>query len=306
MTWLKRLTQGFKKPGDKPSTLSAFARFFQRKKLDATTLEDLETLLLEANFGVEFTTRFLKTCEKKLAGAQPENLQTLLAAEIESFVTPYMKPLPVPEAQKPFVILLLGVNGSGKTTSAGKLAAHYTGQGLKVMMAGADLFRAAAVEQAEIWAQRAGVAFFNSETHKDSAALAYAACKEAKETQQDVLLLDTAGRLHTQKNLMDELEKLTRVIKKQDPAAPHATLLVLDGTVGQNALSQLSLFHETCPLTGIILTKMDGTSKAGVVLQLVEKHRIPVVGFGLGEALEDLCPPDAKLFAYALTGAGKE
>ncbi len=273
---------------------------WRKKKLDAQSLGELESLLLEANFGVHFTTHFLDQVQKNTSPTL--SLQECLAQELTAFLTPFMAPFPDPKGAHPFVCMFVGVNGSGKTTTAAKMAKAYQQKGHSVALVGADLFRAAATEQASVWADRVGSSFYQASQHRDSASLAYDAFEWAQQEKKDCLFIDTAGRLHTQKNLMDELEKMCRVLKRKEPTAPHACLLVIDGTVGQNALSQGKLFQQAAPLTGIVMTKVDGTNRAGIAVHLVDTLKIPIVAFGAGEGADDLYPADAKLFARSLVG----
>jgi fused signal recognition particle receptor len=225
-----------------------------------------------------------------------------MAQDIASRLEPVAKPLIIPTSPRPYVIVMVGVNGSGKTTTIGKLAARWREDGLKVRIAAADTFRAAAVEQLAVWAQRAGVPLFQAPEGTDPASVAYDALQLAHHEQDDVLLIDTAGRLHNKKTLMDELGKILRVLKKIDPQAPHASILVLDANTGQNAHAQVTLFQETAPLSGLIVTKLDGTSKAGVVVSLAATQALPILAIGVGESLDDLDTFDPQAFAQGLVG----
>ncbi|MGB1229927.1 MAG: AAA family ATPase [Holosporaceae bacterium] len=263
----------------------------------------LEDVLLEANFGLAFTQSVLKQLsQKQLKTLSFEAIQEELALKLETFLTPFMGDFERDKARQPFVAMLVGVNGSGKTTTAGKLAAVYQKQGARVLFASADFFRAAADQQALQWAQKVGVDFHQTSQHKDSAAFVFDAMRVAKEKAYDVLLLDTAGRLHTQKNLMEELSKLKRVLIKHDADAPHACWLVLDGTVGQNAAQQLQLFKEHLPLTGLFVTKLDGTARPGAILPLLESSGVPLVGFGCGETATSLKGANAKVLSRLMLG----
>lgn len=293
-----KLTAGLKRSA---SRLTGYVgSLWQRKTLDVASLEELESALLSANLGVSFTETFMARLKK--GRSDDETLQEQLARSLEDYLTPHMQGLPeLPKGQGLSVCILVGVNGSGKTTTAGKLAQWYGARGYKVGFVNADLFRAAALEQSQVWATRSGVTFYDG-THKDSAALVYEAYSAAEKDGKDLLIVDTAGRLHTQKNLMDELEKVIRVLRKHKETAPQVCLLVLDGTVGQNALSQASLFQKAAPLTGLVVTKLDGTSKAGVIVPLVAAVKVPVVAIGMGEGGDDLEAPDPKSFARSLVG----
>ncbi|HEX5867573.1 MAG TPA: signal recognition particle-docking protein FtsY, partial [Beijerinckiaceae bacterium] len=229
-------------------------------------------------------------------------IRAILAEEVEKALAPVATPLVVDPARKPFVILMVGVNGSGKTTTIGKLAAKFRGQGLAVMLAAGDTFRAAAIEQLKVWGERTGAPVLAREQGADAAGLAFDALAEAKARGIDVLLVDTAGRLQNKAGLMAELEKIVRVLKKLDASAPHAVLLVLDATVGQNALSQVELFRQTAGVTGLVMTKLDGTARGGILVALAAKFGVPVHFIGVGEAVEDLEPFAARDFARAIAG----
>jgi fused signal recognition particle receptor len=236
------------------------------------------------------------------SGIGPDEVRRILAGEVEKALAPVAKPLVVDRSQKPFVILMIGVNGAGKTTTIGKLAQKFRAQGLSVMLAAGDTFRAAAIEQLKVWGDRVGAPVIAREQGADAAGLAFDALREAKERGTDVIMIDTAGRLQNKAGLMSELEKIVRVMKKFDPTAPHATLLVLDATVGQNALSQVELFQKAAGVTGLVMTKLDGTARGGILVALAEKFRLPVHFIGVGERVEDLEPFDARDFARALAG----
>ena len=226
----------------------------------------------------------------------------MVAAEIEKVLAPIAQPLEIDAANKPFVILVAGVNGSGKTTTIGKLAAKFRGEGRAVMLAAGDTFRAAAIDQLKIWAERTGSAVIARETGADAAGLVYDAVAAAKARGADVLLIDTAGRLQNRSELMDELHKIVRVIKKVDPSAPHAVLLVLDATVGQNALSQVDIFRKAVGVTGLVMTKLDGTARGGILVAIAQKFAVPVHFIGVGESVDDLAPFSARDFARAIAG----
>jgi len=232
----------------------------------------------------------------------PEEVRAALADEVIRLVEPVMKPLRIDPATRPFAILVVGVNGSGKTTTIGKLAKQYCDEGKNVILAAGDTFRAAAVEQLEIWGERAGCPVMSRPTGSDAAGLAYDALIRARDERVDLLLIDTAGRLHNKADLMGELQKIVRVLKKVDPQAPHAVLLVLDATVGQNAHAQAEIFRAMVGVTGIVMTKLDGTAKGGVLVSLAEKYGIPIHLIGIGEGAEDLRPFDARSYARSLVG----
>jgi fused signal recognition particle receptor len=225
-----------------------------------------------------------------------------VAAEIEKALDAVAQPLAVDPTKKPFIILVAGVNGSGKTTTIGKLAAKFRAEGLSVMLAASDTFRAAAIDQLKIWGERAGAPVLAREPGADAAGLVFDAVRAAKDRSVDVLLVDTAGRLQNRTELMQELQKVVRVIKKIDPAAPHAVLLVLDATVGQNALSQVEIFRKAVGVTGLVMTKLDGTARGGILVALAAKFKVPVHFIGVGEGVDDLAPFSARDFARAIAG----
>ncbi|HTR13415.1 MAG TPA: signal recognition particle-docking protein FtsY, partial [Roseiarcus sp.] len=235
-------------------------------------------------------------------GIDPEEVKAILADEVERALAPVALPLEINPAKRPFVILIVGVNGSGKTTTIGKLAAKFRSDGLTVMLAAGDTFRAAAVEQLRVWARRTGSDFVEREQGADAAGLAFDALTDARQDGVDVVLMDTAGRLQNRVELMGELEKIIRVMKKVDPAAPHAALLVLDATVGQNALSQVEIFGRTAGVTGLVMTKLDGTARGGILIAIADKFDLPVHFVGVGEGVDDLEPFTAREFAEAIAG----
>jgi fused signal recognition particle receptor len=232
----------------------------------------------------------------------PDEVRAALADEVIRLIEPVQKPLRIDPAKRPFVILVVGVNGSGKTTTIGKLAKQYRDAGKSVILAAGDTFRAAAVEQLQIWGERADAPVMTRPTGSDAAGLAYDAFERAKQDGAEILLIDTAGRLQNKTDLMGELQKIVRVLKKVDPNAPHAVLLVLDATVGQNAHAQAEIFREMVGVTGIVMTKLDGTAKGGVLVSLAEKYGIPIHAIGIGEGAEDLRPFEARAYARSLVG----
>jgi len=286
---------------------SAFGR---GRKIDAELLEDLETRLLLADVGVETTGRIIRDLESKVKRAELSDLDSLLRALRDAMLdilAPCTAPLQVNPAKAPFVVLVIGVNGAGKTTTIGKLASHWRADGYRVMLAAGDTFRAAAVEQLQAWGERVGVPVIAQHTGADSASVIFDALQAGKARGTEVLVADTAGRLHTQGNLMQELAKVKRVLAKLDPDAPHETLLVLDASTGQNALSQARHFHQSVGVTGLVLTKLDGTAKGGVVFAIADALRLPIRFIGVGESAEDLRPFDAEEFVQALIGdSGRE
>jgi fused signal recognition particle receptor len=272
-------------------------------KIDENVLDELETRLISADVGIETTERILGGLRKKVARKELGDLNALLAAlraELLDVIRPVAQPLRFDESQHPFAMLVVGVNGAGKTTTIGKLARQMKLEGLKVMLAAGDTFRAAAVEQLQVWGQRNDVPVIAQATGADPAAVVFDAMQAAKARDFDVLIADTAGRLHTQSNLMEELKKVRRVMSRVDERAPHETLLVLDSSQGQNALQQARLFHEALGVTGIVLTKLDGTAKGGIVFAIASELTIPVRYIGIGESAEDFQEFDAEAFVDAL------
>jgi fused signal recognition particle receptor len=301
-SWLSRLTSGLARSS------SALGRgivdVFTKRKLDETSLDDLEDILIQADLGIGPATRIREAIGKGRyeKGIDPDEVKRLLAEEVERTLTPVAKPLAIDAARKPFVILVIGVNGSGKTTTIGKLAAKFAADGRKVLLAAGDTFRAAAIEQLRIWATRAKAEIVAREQGGDAAGLAFDAITKAKADGVDVMLMDTAGRLQNRAELMKELEKIIRVMKKVDAQAPHATLLVLDATVGQNALSQVEIFGRIAGVTGLVMTKLDGTARGGILVAIADKFKLPVHFIGVGEQMDDLEPFEARDFARAIAG----
>jgi fused signal recognition particle receptor len=279
------------------------SELFSGRKIDAAALEELETRLLTADAGLEATEHILAGLHKRVARKELADVNALIMALREAIVeilAPCAKPLVVDRSRKPFVILVVGVNGSGKTTTIGKLAKRLSQDGSQVMMAAGDTFRAAAIEQLDVWAKRSGAAFVAQQAGADPGAVVFDAVQSARSKQIDVLLADTAGRLHSQSHLMEELKKVKRVIQRVDPGAPHEVLLVLDANQGQNALSQAQQFNEAVGVTGLVLTKLDGTAKGGIVIAIARSLRIPIRFVGVGEGPEDFGEFDARAFAAAL------
>jgi fused signal recognition particle receptor len=301
-TWWGRLTEGMRRTSS--SLSESVTSLFTKRKLDAATLEDLEDALVRADLGVDTAARIAEAVGKGRYDKEvsPDEVRRILASEVEKALEPAAKPLAVDRARKPFVILMTGVNGAGKTTTIGKLAQKFRAQGLSVMLAAGDTFRAAAIDQLKVWGERTGAPVVIRPQGSDAAGLAYDALSEAKERGADVLLIDTAGRLQNKAGLMAELDKIVRVMKKLDESAPHATLLVLDATVGQNALSQVELFRKTAGVTGLVMTKLDGTARGGILVALAAKFGLPVHFIGVGEGVDDLEPFAARDFARAIAG----
>ena len=299
-SWFARLKNGLKRSSSKLTT--GIADIFTKRRLDDDALEEFEDLLITSDLGVttaaKLSAELAKTrFDKEVDSAE---IQQFIADEVAKILEPVAKPLVIDPTKKPHVILVVGVNGSGKTTTIGKLAKTYKDQGLKVMMAAGDTFRAAAVEQLKVWGERTDCPVIARDTGADAAGLAFDAIDQAKREGYDVLLVDTAGRLQNKAHLMDELKKIVRVITKRDETAPHDTLLVLDATTGQNAHSQVETFSQATNVSGLIVTKLDGTAKGGVVVALAEKFGKPVHAIGVGEAAEDLRPFEARSFARSL------
>ncbi|MEK9922299.1 MAG: signal recognition particle-docking protein FtsY [Rhodospirillales bacterium] len=301
MSWLERLKKGLTKTSSK-LTQNVIAAVDGRK-LDQEAIEQLEDALIMADMGPSVAAQLIGSLDdmrgKTVSDAE---VRERISEEVTRILERVAEPIDLSHNKKPFVILVIGVNGTGKTTTIGKLASALKNSGEKVMIAAGDTFRAAAVEQLQIWGERAGVPVVTQDNGSDAASLAFEAIQKAKDENIDVLLIDTAGRLHNKSNLMDELKKIVRVIKKIDPSAPHETLLTLDATTGQNALSQVKVFGEMANVTGLALTKLDGTAKGGVVISLAKAYDIPVRLIGVGEGQEDMQPFQPREFARGLLG----
>ena len=308
MGWLQKLKQGLSKSSQKVSeslkSLTSLSSLMGATKLDAASLEEVEDALIGADLGTKSAARLADAMRKhKFDGpVTSDSLAVALADAIAEILHPVATPLVPDPVHRPHVLLLVGVNGSGKTTTAGKLAQQWHQQGKTVMLAAGDTFRAAAIEQLQIWGDRTGTQVIAGDQGGDAAALAYAALEKAQKEQADILIIDTAGRLQNRTELMDELAKIVRVIRKLDASAPHDSVIVLDGTVGQNALSQVKAFQQAADVSGLIVTKLDGSAKGGVVVALAEEFGLPVHAVGVGEGADDLQPFDAQEFANALTG----
>ncbi|OWU85219.1 cell division protein FtsY [Oceanicola sp. 22II-s10i] len=275
-----------------------------RRVLDDDMLESLEELLIASDMGVDTALRVTSNLAEGRMGRRvsTDEIKALLSKEISRIMEPVAHPLPL-YAKKPQVVLVVGVNGSGKTTTIGKLASQFNAAGKKVIIAAGDTFRAAAVEQLQVWGDRAGVPVMKAAQGTDPASLAFDAMTRAEQEGADLLMIDTAGRLQNRQDLMEELSKIVRVIRKKDPEAPHNTLLVLDATTGQNALSQVEIFQKLADVSGLVMTKLDGTAKGGVLVALADKFGLPIHAIGVGEQIDDLAPFDPDDFARALTGA---
>jgi fused signal recognition particle receptor len=300
-SWWQRLSGGLRRTS--ASIGGAVADLVAKRKLDQAMLDDIEEVLIRADLGVDSAANIAAAVgegryDKSIS---PEEVKAVVAAEVEKVLAPVAKPLVI-GAEKPFVVLVVGVNGSGKTTTIGKLAARLRDEGRSVMLAAGDTFRAAAIDQLSVWGGRSGAPVIARAPGADAAGLAFDALTEARGEAIDVLLIDTAGRLQNKAVLMEELEKIVRVMKKVDPTAPHAVLLVLDATVGQNALSQVEVFRDIAGVTGLVMTKLDGTARGGILVAVAAKFGLPVHFIGVGEGIEDLAPFSAKDFARAIAG----
>ncbi len=302
LSWFQRLRAGLSRTSSQLT--NQISSLFTKRKLDEDTLEELEDLLIQADLGVETALRITDTLSSERYGrdVSGEEVMAIMAREVEKVLTPVAKPLALDLNHKPHVILVVGVNGTGKTTTIGKLAAKLSGAGLKVMLAAGDTFRAAAIEQLKIWADRTGSEFIGTKLGADAAGLAFDAFKQAKEKGSDVLIIDTAGRLQNKTELMAELEKIVRVLAKLDPDAPHTVLQTLDATTGQNALQQVEIFRNIAGVSGLVMTKLDGTARGGILVAIAAKHKLPVYFIGVGEGIDDLEPFEAGEFAQAVAG----
>ena len=300
--WFARLRQGLSKSSSRIS--SGVSAIFTRRTLDDETLEELEDLLIGADLGVSVAVRITANLSKSRFGKEvtDEEIKQALAEEVAQILEPVSRSLEIEHRTTPQALLFVGVNGSGKTTTIGKIAQSQGQAGRSLMLAAGDTFRAAAVEQLKIWGERTGAPVVTRPEGADPAGLAFDALKAAQEAQTDLLLIDTAGRLHNRQELMDELAKVVRVLKKLDETAPHQVILVLDATIGQNALAQVKAFKDMVDVTGLIVTKLDGTAKGGVVVALAEEFGLPIHAVGVGEGAEDLRDFDPHIFAHALVG----
>jgi fused signal recognition particle receptor len=302
-TFFERLKEGLSRSTG--GLTDSIGKIVAHRKLDTVSIGELEEALIKADLGPALAARLAQAVSDKGFGAEVSDydIRETLRAELLQVLTPIEKPLHIDGSIRPFVILVAGVNGGGKTTTIGKLAKKFSANGAKVMLAAGDTFRAAAIEQLSVWGKRTGAEVIAKATGADAAGLAFEAMERAKASGADVLLIDTAGRLQNKAGLMAELEKIVRVIRKLDATAPHATLLVLDATTGQNAIGQVEAFKGVVPLTGLVMTKLDGTAKGGILAALAQKFVLPVHYIGVGEGVDDLQPFNAANFAKALTGA---
>ncbi|WP_137388358.1 signal recognition particle-docking protein FtsY [Rhodoligotrophos defluvii] len=300
--WFQRLTEGLRKSSQSLGT--GITDIFTKRRLDEDTLQDLEDILIQADLGVETAARIT---ERVAAGRydkqiEPDEVKRVLAKEVADVLRPVAQPLRVDGDKRPFVIMVVGVNGTGKTTTIGKLAAQFKAQGKQVVLAAGDTFRAAAVEQIKIWGERVGAPVVAKDIGADAAGLAYDALQRARAERADVLMIDTAGRLQNKSDLMAELQKIVRVLRKQDESAPHAVVLVLDATTGQNAVNQVEIFQKVAGVTGLVMTKLDGTARGGILVAVAEKFKLPVHAIGVGEGVADLQPFEADDFARSIAG----
>ena len=300
--WLNRLRAGMARSSARLT--DGINTIFNRRRLDDAALIELEELLIASDMGIGIAAEVTEELRRTRFNQEvsPEEIRGALAEEVIRLVEPVMKPLRLDLGRKPFVILVVGVNGSGKTTTIAKLAKQYRDAGHHVVLAAGDTFRAAGVEQLQIWGERTGCRVVTKQAGSDAAGLAFEAFEEARGAGSDVVLIDTAGRLHNMTNLMSELQKMVRVLKKVDPQAPHSVLLVLDATTGQNAHAQAEIFREMVGVTGIVMTKLDGTARGGVLVSLAEKYGIPIHAIGVGETADDLRPFEARAYARSLVG----
>ncbi len=301
-SWFQRLASGLKRSSDQLG--GNIAAVFTKRKLDQATLDDLEDILIQADLGVDTAMSITEALARDKFDKEitEEEVRIVLAEEVEKVLAPVAVPLDVDTAKTPYVILMVGVNGSGKTTTIGKLAQKFARDNRKVMLAAGDTFRAAAVEQLQVWGERTGAPVMTRPTGADASGLAYDAMTEAKAAGSDVLIIDTAGRLQNRDELMAELEKIIRVIKKIDETAPHSVLLTLDATTGQNALNQVDIFGQRAGVTGLVMTKLDGTARGGILVAIAKKFGLPVHYVGVGEGVDDLESFAARDFAVAIAG----
>ncbi len=305
-SWYAQLKAGLSRSSN--ALTENLASVLTKRKLDEETLDELEEVLIKADLGVAMADRIREAVAggRYEKGLTEEDVRGVLADEVARVLSPVAQPLVLDERAKPHVILVVGVNGTGKTTTIGKLAHHFARDGKTVMLAAADTFRAAAIDQLKVWGGRVGAHVVAKDVGSDPAGVAYEALERAKVDGVDVLLIDTAGRLHNKGDLMAELAKIVRVLKKIEEAAPHAVVLVLDATTGQNALSQVQTFQEIAGVTSLVVTKLDGTARGGILVAIAERFGLPINAIGVGEGIEDFEPFDAHDFARAIAGAGQE
>ncbi|NBN65522.1 signal recognition particle-docking protein FtsY [Pannonibacter tanglangensis] len=302
LTWFQRLRRGLARSSS--ALTEGISSIFTKRKLDQSMLDELEDILLQADLGLDTASSITERLgsgrfDKEIS---PEEVRAVLAEEVEKVLAPVARPLDLDRGIRPHVVLMVGVNGTGKTTTIGKLASRLAADGKTVMLAAGDTFRAAAVEQLKIWGSRTGADVVARDAGADAAGLAFDAMQAARDKNVDVLLIDTAGRLQNKAELMAELEKVIRVIRKVDPTAPHDVLLTLDATTGQNAMNQVEIFGKVAGVTGLVMTKLDGTARGGILVAIAAKHGLPVHFIGVGEGIDDLEPFSARDFAEAIAG----
>ncbi len=304
--WFSRLRDGLSKTSNKLT--ENITAIFTKRKLDSEMLQELEDALIQADLGVDMAMRITEEVARGRYDTEiePEEVRAVLGSEVAKVLEPMAQPLVLDSTRRPHVILVVGVNGTGKTTTIGKLSHQFAQDGKSVVIAAGDTFRAAAIDQLQIWGERTGAPVVSGKEGADAAGLAYDALEQSRDLEADVLLIDTAGRLQNKADLMEELAKIVRVVKKLDESAPHSVLLVLDATTGQNAVSQAQAFLEIAGVTGIIMTKLDGTARGGILVAIAEKFALPIHAIGVGETVEDLQPFDAHDFASAIAGAAEQ
>ncbi len=302
--FFSRLKEGLSRSTQKLS--DGLGAALTHRKLDDAALEELEDVLIAADLGTAVARRVIRRFRSSRFGRDVTDaeIKSALAQEIAEILAPVARPLVLDRTKTPHVVLMVGVNGTGKTTTIGKLALQYRSEGLKPVLVAGDTFRAAAVEQLQIWGERTGAPVISAPANSDAAGLAFDALTRASAQRADVLLIDTAGRLHNKSALMEELQKIIRVLRKQDSTAPHSVLLTLDATTGQNAIQQVRVFKEMVALTGLVVTKLDGSARGGIVVALAEEFGLPIHAVGVGEQAGDLRPFDASEFAAGLVGSG--
>jgi fused signal recognition particle receptor len=305
MSWLDRLRGGFQKTAERVA--DNLGGLVKEQALDTATLDDIEEALIASDLGPEASRRIREAiAAQKFERLDERGLRSILAEEIERILTPVAKPLEITGFPRPHVILVIGVNGSGKTTTIGKLAQWLKEQDYGVLLAAGDTFRAAAIEQLQVWGERVGAPVIAGKEGGDAAGIVFDGVRQATATGEDVLIVDTAGRLQNKQHLMDELAKIRRVLGRLNPDAPHDILLVLDATTGQNALAQVEVFRETAGVTGLIMTKLDGTARGGILVAAAEKFGLPIHAIGVGETADDLRPFDPRAVARAIAGLPAE
>ncbi len=298
--WFSRLKSGLSKSSSRLT--EGITGIFTKAKLDSAALEDLEDLLIQSDLGVAMATRITDRLSdtRYEKGISDEDVRAVLAGEVKSILEPVAIPLEISSDNKPHILLMVGVNGAGKTTTIGKLAQEFVGTGKSVLLAAGDTFRAAAIDQLRVWAERTGADFIAKDVGTDASGLVYEAIEQAVEKGTDIVMIDTAGRLQNKTDLMAELEKIVRVIRKFDESAPHDVVLTLDATTGQNALNQVEIFQKVAGVSGLVLTKLDGTARGGILVAIAEQYKLPIHAIGVGESIDDLQPFKPEEFAAAI------